>query len=206
MLSSKSVIDAMSAIGSRRAVFYSEHDFQATLACQLQNSCKDSLVIVEYPGLFWTKPRISSLDIVVATPANEPHTYDHYLIELKYRFKALRGLRQSRTALFELIDQGGCQNQKRTFPGKDLRRIEQFITMANATGDTQYSLTNDERYFTPTSIQARFSLEPDEAQFVNILHDDAKWVRAGLRHDHLGMKWREYGNAGFRYLLIEVNI
>ncbi|MDD3523375.1 MAG: hypothetical protein PHQ41_01605 [Candidatus Cloacimonetes bacterium] len=206
MLSSKSVIDAMSAIGSRRAVFYSEHDFQATLACQLQNSCKDSLVIVEYPGVVLDETQDISLDIVVATPANEPHTYDHYLIELKYRFKALRGLRQEQNPLFELIDQGGCQNQKRAFLEKDLRRIEQLYNYGKCYGGCAIFLTNDERYFTPTSNPGEFSLEPDEAQFVNILHDDAKWVRAGLRHDHLGMKWREYGNAGFRYLLIEVNI
>lgn len=205
MLNSKSVIDAMSLISKRRPVFYSEHDFQATLSCQLQSSNEDSLVIVEFPGVVLDDTKDISIDIVVATPAKEPHKYDHYLIELKYRFKTLQGLHQEQNPFFELIDQSGHQNQKRAFLEKDLRRIEQLYDYGKCQGGCAILLTNDERYFETTLNPGEFSLEPDEYQFVNIIHDGTKWMRAGLKHDYSGMKWREYGNAGFRYLLIEVN-
>lgn len=204
MLDSSLVINAMSVIANRRPVFYSEHDFQATLACQLQSMNKDSTVIVEYPGVVLDETQDSSIDIVVAFPTSEPSSYIYYLIELKYRFRALQGTHQKQNPFFELCDQSCYQSQKRAFLENDLRRIEQFHEADKCYGGCAVFLTNDVHYYGITPNLTQFSLNPDKLSTVNIFHDQTLWSKAGLTHDYLGMRWMDFGGAGFKYLLIDL--
>jgi hypothetical protein len=197
----------MERLSQRRAIFYSEADFQHELAIELRMADPGLQLRLEYP--FGEGAR-ASLDVLLRKGSRQ------FGLELKYLCRAANVTVNGEE--FRLRNQS-ARDLRRYDVCKDIVRIEEFGRKFGATGGVLV-LTNDPAYWS-----SRGRIQTCDAAFdlsdLRTLTGKLSWTdRAGagtikgreaslVIENSYPLKWRDYANVGgdggyLRYLYIPV--
>ena len=196
----------MTRLAVRRPVFCSEADFQHELALEIRTIDARLKVRLEWPLASTIR---GAIDLIVIGE-------ERCALELKYLCKKFETTLDGEQIT---LRHHGAPDQRRYDVCKDLRRIEEYVTMPGCSGGVLV-LTNDPCYWKPSSrndnVDAAFHLNESKALTGCLMWNErAQPGTIKRRESSLDikgtylLKWRDYcelpGPAGlFRYLWIPV--
>lgn len=190
-------------LSNTRPVFHSEADFQHELAWLLHNEFPKSNIRLEKP---YAKEngKVEYVDIFTNLDNKK------YFIELKYKTEKLKLGEEIKGEKFYLKNQGAQDCGRYDF-WKDVSRIESKVAENNNSLGYVIFLTNDHSYLKePKKTTLTYNYRTTNGRIV------AKCNLGSLRGYNKGrekdidiknsyeIKWKDYGNNGFKFLLLEI--
>ena len=204
---------SLSELSQKRPIFYSEADFQHSLAWELHAEYEGKIRL-EYPAQIYSG-KTSYIDIL------DTRNLEKVAIELKYKTKKTSSNIKYNGEEYPLTNQS-AQNQARYDFIKDIERLERFVELnANAVGYAVF-VTNDSSYWnkarSTTTVDSNFRIHQGRT-----LTGSLKWCESAKEGTTKGrtnpinlngtyaIEWNDFSsfsqtpkNGVFRYVLIKV--
>ncbi|KKR47539.1 MAG: hypothetical protein UT90_C0006G0055 [Parcubacteria group bacterium GW2011_GWA1_40_21] len=193
----------LSQLEEKRPVFHSEADLQHELAWLLHNEFPRSSVRLEKP---YTSESGKSeyVDIFAGIIGKK------YFIELKYKTKELKPKKEINGEKFHLKNQGAQDCGRYDF-WKDVSRIESKVAETNNSFGYVIFLTNDHSYLRePRKTSLTYNYRTTDGRKVTKCSlGSLKGYNKGRERNikiknSYEIKWKNYGNHDFKFLLLEI--
>lgn len=203
MMKKSKIEKLLTELSANRPVFHSEADFQHELGWLLHMKFPQASIRLEKP---YEKEngKTEYVDIFADIGGKK------YFIELKYKTKKLKLEQEINREKFYLKDQGAQDCGRYDF-WKDVSRIESKISENNNSFGYVIFLTNDYSYLkSPREKTYSYNFRTTDKRdncsgnfgYLGGYNNGRK-EKVIIKNSYK-LKWQDYGNCGFKFLLLEI--